>query len=266
MNVPRAIVVSLVALSLLEIPAGARAGDRYDLVESEELTWVGIGLGLSAGATWNLYRVEPAREPGTSDPAGIHRFDRSLMQPYREDHVGDAMATASFAFPFSLLGRSDARDDSDELAMMWLEAALINHGLVTLAKSLAQRERPLMYDPDAPAALKTKRSARLSFYSGHAAWSAMNCMYTATVFSDYSSDRDSEIAVWAGAVIYSAFTGFRRVDTGHHFATDVIAGFVAGAAIGYIVPALHRADEPAPGGPVGSATPQTLRIGASFSF
>ena len=38
----------------------------------------------------------------------------------------------------------------------------------------------------------------------------------------------------------SALTGFFRVDSGHHFTTDAITGVVVGAAVGYLVPALHH--------------------------
>jgi membrane-associated phospholipid phosphatase len=66
--------------------------------------------------------------------------------------------------------------------------------------------------------------------------------------------------------VYSALTGFSRVNTGHHFATDVITGFAIGAAVGYLVPALHRNDSPAGGAAPAAASSQTLRVGVSFGF
>ena len=93
----------------------------------------------------------------------------------------------------------------------------------------------------------------------------MNCFFTATVFSDYSSDRNAEAVVWSGAVLWSVLTGFSRVESGHHFATDVITGFVVGAAIGTLVPALHRSDDAA-ASPAPAASSQSMKIGVALGF
>ncbi len=44
----------------------------------------------------------------------------------------------------------------------------------------------------------------------------------------------------------TAFVGYERVRAGEHFPTDVIAGAMAGAAIGTLVPHLHRLHNEAP--------------------
>jgi membrane-associated phospholipid phosphatase len=147
---------------------------------------------------------------------------------------------------------------------MWVEAAVWAEGIAQVTKSIAKRTRPYVYDPDAPAELKTQTEARLSFYSAHATSSALSCFFTAKVFSDYSSNRNAEIAVWSGAVLYPVLTGFFRVDSGHHFATDAIVGVLTGAAIGYLVPALHHRDDADSGSPQSGSG--TLNFTATFSF
>ena len=259
----------LLSVSLTLIAPPARAAGPYDLERSNEYGWLGAGLTLSVGGAIAIHKTEPysAAEIAALDAADINGFDRRLMRPYRDDHVGDALLASSLAWPISLMARSDVQDDADEVALMWLEAAALNQGLLMVTKAVTQRPRPLAYDPDASSAIKNGKNARLSFYSGHTAWSAMNSFFTATVFSDYSSDRDAEIAVWSGAVIYSVVTGLCRVNTGHHFATDVITGLVVGATVGYLVPALHRTDDADSGSPPApSSASNTLRIGAAFSF
>ena len=37
-----------------------------------------------------------------------------------------------------------------------------------------------------------------------------------------------------------AVTAWARVGAGKHFASDVIVGYLTGAAIGYLVPELHK--------------------------
>jgi membrane-associated phospholipid phosphatase len=164
------------------------------------------------------------------------------MHPYRKDNAGNALVAASVLLPATFLFRDDMRDDAGTLAAMWVEATVWSQGLVAVTKSITHRTRPYVYDPDTPADLKTNADARLSFFSGHATMAASNCFFMAKVFSDYSSNRNAEIAMWSGAVVVPALTGFFRVDSGHHFATDAIMGFVVGAAAGYLVPALHHRD------------------------
>lgn len=264
MLTPRSLLFAFALVAAL-VPGPARAQSPYELVRKEEWAWVGGGLTLCAAGALSYYRI-PLAPTGPPDPTGINGFDRWLMQSYREDHVGDALLATSMALPFTLLSRSDVKEDGETLALMWFEAALINQGLVFVSKAVVQRPRPYAYDVNAPEIMKARPDSRFSFYSGHTSWSAMNCFYTATVFSEYSENRDAEVAVWAGAVVYSALTGFSRVNTGHHFASDVITGFAIGAAIGYLVPALHRTDRPADGAAPAAASSRTLNVGFTIGF
>jgi membrane-associated phospholipid phosphatase len=266
MSTQRRFVVFCAATALLLSPAAARAQSPYELDRPSDTAWLASGLVLCTSGALAYFKLPfPALPTGTTpDVRTINGFDRSMMEPYHEDHLGDALLLTSCVLPFSLVSRSDVKEDADALALMWFEAALINQGLVFISKSLVQRPRPYTYDTTAPLALTEKRDSHLSFYSGHTSWSAMNCFYTATVFSDYSDNRDAETAVWIGAVAYSALTGFARVSSGHHFVTDAITGFVVGAAIGHLVPRFHRTDRPAT---APAATPsQSLKLGFTVSF
>jgi membrane-associated phospholipid phosphatase len=258
----------VVSLSML-VPAAPAAQDTgpYHLERSNESAWLGGGFALALAGSLVLRELEPysVEEISALDVADINRFDRALMQPYSEDHLGDALAVASFTFPFLLLARDDVRDNGGDLALMWFEAAVLNQGVASLTKGLVRRARPYTYDPACRMEAKTGRSARLSFFSAHSSFSAMNCFFTATVFSDYSSDRDAETMVWGGAVLCSVLTAFSRVESGHHFATDVISGLVIGAAIGSLVPALHRNDD-ANAGTAPATSSQSMKVGVAFGL
>jgi len=233
------------AAAFLCVVPDSRAQSPYETNHSKEWVWAGTGLSLCIAGFIGARYVDPLSPTQISalDKNDVNSFDRNSMQPYRDDHAGDSFLITSFALPLTLFARDDVRDDAGTVAAMWTEAVLWSEGLVFVTKSIAQRTRPYAYDPDAPMEKRTSRDARLSFFSGHTSMTATNSFFMARVFSDYSQDRNAEIAVWTGAVLFPALTGFFRVDSGHHFTTDVITGFVVGAAVGYLVPTLHRRDD-----------------------
>jgi len=46
--------------------------------------------------------------------------------------------------------------------------------------------------------------------------------------------------VWGAAITIPAVMGYFRVAAGKHFPTDVMAGYLVGGAVGFLVPHLHR--------------------------
>jgi membrane-associated phospholipid phosphatase len=68
---------------------------------------------------------------------------------------------------------------------------------------------------------------------------AANCFFVARVFQEYLASRTLKVLIWTGAALYPALTGFLRRDSGHHWRTDVMIGYVVGGLIGYLVPQLH---------------------------
>jgi membrane-associated phospholipid phosphatase len=260
------LAVGVLASTLTVSLADAGADSPYDLNHSEEWIWVGAGLSLCVGGligAHSLPSLTPA-EIAAVDRNAINSFDRGTMNPYREDHAGDAMAVSSFLIPLAFLGNDDMREDAETLGAMWAEATLWSEGLAQVTKALAQRNRPYVYDPDAPMEKKTQTEARLSFFSAHATGTAMNCFFMAKVFSDYSDNKNAEVALWTGAVLYPALVGFFRVDSGHHFTTDAIVGLVVGGTIGYLVPALHHRDSGASVAP--ASNNGGIGFSATFSF
>jgi membrane-associated phospholipid phosphatase len=237
------LILLLVAACAGLAPSPGHAGEGpYRLQRGREWTLLGAGAALGAGGLVLVGSTDPLTPDEISrlDPADVNGFDRDAIGPLRDDHAGDALSVISYLMPLAFFATPDTRRDWTTLGVMWVEATLLNLGVNGIAKATALRERPYAYDAATPLGDKTRKSTRFSFYSGHAASAAVNCAFVATVFSDYVDNRALETALWVGAAVYPAVTAWRRVDTAQHFPTDVITGYGIGAAIGYLVPRMHR--------------------------
>ena len=239
------IILAMGAALLIAAPDPGFAASPYRIERDREWTVIGTGLALGLTGLWMVTRTEPLGidELDQLDLNDVNGFDRGRVEPLRDDHAGDALAVISYLMPLAFFAHEDTRNDWQDLGVMWTEATLLNLGINGVVKAAVLRPRPYAYDPDVPMDKRTSRGARFSYYSGHTASAAMNSFFVAQVFSDYLDNGNVEAALWAGAVLYPVAAGFFRVDSGHHFTTDAITGYVIGAAIGVLVPRLHRHDD-----------------------
>jgi membrane-associated phospholipid phosphatase len=132
---------------------------------------------------------------------------------------------------------------------MYAESVSFTLAMTSLVKMAVRRPRPIAYieanahkNDEVPYSNSSTDSA-LSFFSGHAAVTA-TISSTATYLAFVRSPRT--VRPWltlAAGVGLTTFVSFERVRAGAHFPTDVIAGAIAGAGIGVVVPHLHRTDE-----------------------
>ncbi len=125
---------------------------------------------------------------------------------------------------------------------MYAEVFTFNYGLTEIGKNLAKRPRPYVYNTELPLDQRTNSTSRKSFFSGHTSQTAAACYFFAKVITDYhpTLDRAYKIGLWTFAASVPAINGYLRVKAGKHFPTDVITGYVIGAASGVIIPQLHR--------------------------
>jgi len=135
--------------------------------------------------------------------------------------------------------------------VLYAESLAITWGVTDLTKIAIRRPRPEAYieqqrlygqygRQNAPDITTT--NAALSFFSGHA--STVAAVGATATYLAFGRSRDS-VRPWVTLAAFTLLTGFvsyERVRAGAHFPTDVIAGSLAGAGIGTLVPHLHRED------------------------
>ena len=130
-------------------------------------------------------------------------------------------------------------------AVIYAESAATTWGVTNLAKMAIRRPRPQAYiDAQAhkndPNWSNSDTDSTLSFFSGHASMTAtISATATYLAFARDPHGIRPWITLGAGTAL-TTFVSVERVRGGAHFPTDVIAGAIAGAGIGVIVPHLHR--------------------------
>ncbi len=203
-----------------------------------------IGIGANVA-----YIILDKKLPGLSpaeilslDRNQVNSFDRSATYNWNPKAAlaSDILLYSSMALPAILLADADIRKDYLKVGSIYLQTLALNTGITNLTKVLVHRNRPYMYNPEAPMDLKLKNDARYSFFSGHTSVSAAMCFMTAKIYSDYHPDSKALPYIWAGAAIIPATTALLRWEAGKHYWSDVIVGYITGAAIGFLVPHLHK--------------------------
>ncbi|SCE89003.1 undecaprenyl-diphosphatase [Micromonospora coriariae] len=106
---------------------------------------------------------------------------------------------------------------------LWVTTTMVVGGLIgPLLKLLVGRDRPDLLDPVA-------RAAGYAFPSGHALNATLAAGVLLVVVLPYAGRW--RVALWVTAVLVAALTGLSRVALGVHWASDVLGGWLLGAAV-----------------------------------
>lgn len=154
--------------------------------------------------------------------------------------ASDYLLSAIVAAPLAMLLLPEPGNDAKTVTIMYAETMLFSVFLPSYAKGGAQRIRPFVYNPDAPADVKTTAEAKRSFYSGHTTIAFASAVFFSTVYCDYFPRSEWKSLIWSGSLIAAGIVGFLRYESGMHYPSDIIVGALVGASIGYAVPYLHR--------------------------
>jgi len=216
----------------------------YNLSYKLDIPVISAGLGLNFA-----YFMLDKKTPSLSETQismlnrnDIPAIDRSASYNWSKPSAlaSDVLMYSAIASPSFLLIDKDIRKDGLKIGAIWAETMALTTGITNLTKVLVKRTRPYVYNPDAPLEYKLRNDAQYSFFSGHTSVTASMCFMTAKIYSDYHPNSKALPYIWAGAAIVPAATAFLRWRAGKHYFTDVLIGYVTGAAIGFLVPHLHK--------------------------
>ena len=233
----------------------ARARFDADPVADGAIIAVSAGFAGVLDLVNSTGEVRPQQISPNFDRSKLLGIDRGALSQNPDSDAGNYSNWGLYAaVGFSLVDPvlSGFRERSVQTGLvdgiMYAESVTLAWGFTNLTKIAVRRPRPLAYidaekhrgDPNYSNA---DTDSSLSFISGHAAVvSAISA--TATYLAFARSPRSAR--PWITLLVGTALTTFvcvERVFSAKHFPTDVIAGAVAGAGIGVLVPHLHRSED-----------------------
>jgi membrane-associated phospholipid phosphatase len=252
-NMDNSLATAFVLASLaLVLPATARADEppwqadqhfKIDPVADIVLTGVGAGAAGLTDLILSTGEIRPLAPPTAADANHLLWFDRAAVtqniDPSASTYsdIGLYTALGYVVLDPILSGLRDGWDAGLVDAVMYAESLSLTLFATDVTKIAVRRPRPIDYKNPANTG---DTNLELSFFSGHAA-SVAAVTATATYLAFVRSPKTLRpwITLAAGTLL-TAFVSYERVRSGAHFPTDVIAGAMAGAAIGVLVPHLHR--------------------------
>lgn len=227
-------------------------GEREPLWEFERrpitdgaLITMSLGFAFFAEAT--VYTGElSAQEP--KDTSKLLAIDRWVAESDEKpgaalmSHIGLGLAGAyGVIVAPALTGARLGKRDGWTTFIIYLEGIAINWAVTDIAKLGVRRPRPSVYlEMHETGTVGEDTQKALSFYSGHVAWTA-GIAATATYFAFVrNANRWQKWLTLGLGTALTTFVAINRVRAREHFPTDVIAGAIAGAGVGILVPHLHR--------------------------
>lgn len=182
----------------------------------------------------------------------IPKFDRSVTQYWSDElaDLSDVTRTFLNIAPAMLI----LPPFSDEklrnicvLALMYLEGSSINGSITDITKYLTHRKRPYLYNTNTITPEEKRWLSQpgcdytyTSFFSGHTSEAFYSAVFLSKVVYDICGKSAITFVVWGTALSGAVITGYLRYKSGWHYPSDILAGAIAGCAIGYLIPVLHK--------------------------
>jgi membrane-associated phospholipid phosphatase len=238
--------------------APGRATFDVDPIADTGLIVISGGLAFVLEQINSTGEIRPQAIAPDFDKSHLIGIDRAAVEGIPDSGAGPRsniglFAAAAFAFADPVM--SGFREDSVQTglvdAMLYAESVGLTFAFTTSAKLAVRRPRPIAYR-DAQEAFdagqtepyqSSSTDSGLSFFSGHASVTA--AIGATATYLAFTRDPGG-VRPWltlGGATAVTTFVSVERVRAGKHFPTDVIAGVIAGAGIGIVVPHLHRTED-----------------------
>lgn len=208
-----------------------------------------LGSGILAGYLQQKHYTPPASllNPGTIAP-----FDRSATTMYHPtlDKAGNLLLGGFLLASPSVAGFGTFRNGEWKnlftLAVLYSETVVYSLAVSSWSKALVSRYRPYLYnsgiDQETRLDLASHDDARRSFFSRHTILAFSSAVFFSTVAADLMEPEWYTRAAQITSLGVATGIGISRVASGEHFTSDVLAGAAAGAAIGFLVPRMHRSN------------------------
>lgn len=208
------------------------------------VTSLGFGLLMQSVDNTMSFTEDELNQLDRND---VNAFDRPATYNWdtKAKNTSDILRNGVIILPIIFLSNHHTQTDFGQLLVMGLEVGAITYGLTLGVKHTFNRARPLAYNDNVPIEERTNLNARLSFFSGHASFTAAFSFYVAKIMNDYHPNMKTgyKIALWSFSAAIPLATSYLRVKGGLHFPTDVISGFAFGAFVGWLIPELHKNKE-----------------------
>jgi len=235
-------------------PAGRTTFDIDPIADSAMIA-VSLGFAGTLAAINSTGEIRPQQISPNFETSHLLGIDRGAVTQTPDPNAGARSSIAGMVvIGYAVLDPilSGVRERSVQTALadafMYAESISFTLAMTNMVKIAVRRPRPIAYieaqaHKDDPNYSNSDTDSALSFFSGHSALTA-TISSTATYLAFARSPHSARpwITLVAGLGL-TTFVAVERVRAGQHFPTDVIAGAVAGAGIGLVVPHLHRTDE-----------------------
>jgi membrane-associated phospholipid phosphatase len=219
----------------------AQSSSPYHLSVKRDVWYVSAGVGTMLAGEY-LRSQAPNLTIQDLEVEEINRFDRiaTRMSSSTAAEWSNNTLYSSIALTGTLLLGKESRREFGKITILFLETMALNSGLTNVSKAAFLRPRPYVFDEHWDPDRILSSGDRAAFVSGHTSGSAAGAFFFARVFSDYYPESKLKPYIWVVAAGMPALTGYLRVRAGRHYPTDVMAGYLLGASVGYLVPTLHK--------------------------
>ncbi|PHN01926.1 phosphatase PAP2 family protein [Flavilitoribacter nigricans] len=172
------------------------------------------------------------------------RQDPSKESTDKAQNISDLLLYSGALSPILLFLDRPMRREWLDVSLMYLESQAVTSNFYSwgpLGPTFAERLRPAAYYTELPLEEREAGNNRNSLYSGHVASTATGWFFTAKVIDDFHPELGAKKWLFYGlATVPTVVVAINRVRALRHFPTDTIVGGIVGAAVGILIPTIHK--------------------------
>jgi len=198
-------------------------------------------LSIAAALPAFVGQEGPSCYPTCPKPRGQLGIDDDVLGNYSPSaHAGANVIVATLLLAPLVIDAVDSRFHGWlEDTAVFIETILVMQGTTQLMKSAVGRPAPLLYAPNVAAADYESADAHRSFWSGHTSTSFTAATAYSVTFWKRHPDSPLRFVVLGIAESAALTVGLLKIKAGYHYPTDIVAGALAGTAIGALLPLVH---------------------------